>query len=170
MDARVAVNNISKTPCPEKDASRVIGLPQSAAALAYAGALPPIIAAMLVALRPDTLAGPALNFMILYGGALIAFFGGVRWGVAVMHAKGPTFRSLLGGIIPLAYAIPIFALEGTTLRLCMIAAALPVLLIDDLNATARGSGAPDWYLGVRAPLTILMEVAFVMALAAQLTI
>ena len=152
----------------ERAPQKVTGLPQSAAALAYAGALPPIIAAMLVALQAEGFVNVALEFMILYGGALIAFFGGVRWGVAVMRVQGPNFRSLLGGIIPLAYALPIFALEDVALRLWMIIAALPILLIDDLRATARGSGAPDWYLGVRAPLTILMEVAFVMALAAYL--
>ena len=47
----------------------------------------------------------------------------------------------------------------------IIIIALPILLWDDLRATRRGSGAPDWYLGVRTPLTILMTFSFVIAFA-----
>jgi len=32
-------------------------------------------------------------------------------------------------------------------------------------ATGHGSGAPGWYLAVRLPLTVLIEVAFLVALA-----
>lgn len=139
------------------------GLPQSAAVLAYAGALPPIIAALLIWLRPADLGAGATNLMLIYGGALIVFFGGVRWGVAVMRPDGPSFFSLLGGVIPLLMAFPVFLLEDAFTRFLIVIVALPVLLWDDLRATRRGSGAPDWYLGVRTPLTILMTVSFLLA-------
>jgi hypothetical protein len=141
------------------------GLPQAAAVLAYAGALPPIIAALLIWLRPSDLGAPAAELMLVYGGALIAFFGGVRWGVAVMRPGGPSFASLLGGVIPLAMAFPVFLLDDPFTRYLIILVALPLLLWDDLRATRRGSGAPDWYLGVRTPLTILMGVSFLVAFA-----
>ena len=141
------------------------GLPQSAAVLAYAGALPLIIAAMLVWMRPADLGAGASRFMLIYGGVLIAFFGGVRWGIAVMRPDGPTFAGLLGGAIPLAIAMPIFFFDDPRLRFLIIIIALPILLWDDLRATRRGSGAPDWYLGVRTPLTILMTFSFVIAFA-----
>lgn len=145
------------------------GLPQSAAVLAYAGALPPIIAALLVWLRPADLGAGATQLMLIYGGALIVFFGGVRWGVAVMRPDGPGFISLLGGVIPLLMAFPVFLLDDTFTRFLIVIVALPVLLWDDLRATRRGSGAPDWYLGVRTPLTILMTVSFVLAFLKTLT-
>lgn len=145
------------------------GLPQAAAVLAYAGALPPIIAALLVWMRPADLGAPAVNMMLLYGGVLIAFFGGVRWGVAVMRPGGPTFASLLGGVIPLLMSLPVFMLEDTFTRFLIIIVALPLLLWDDLRATRRGSGAPDWYLGVRTPLTILMTISFLVAFLQTLT-
>lgn len=141
------------------------GIPQSAAVLAYAGALPLIISALLVVVRPETYGVPAQSFMIAYGGMLIVFFGGVRWGVAVMRPAGPTFASLLGGVLPLLAALPIFLVEGGRWKFLFIIAALPLLLFDDLKATRRGSGAPDWYLGVRAPLTILMEFSYIVAFA-----
>ncbi|MGE0408805.1 MAG: DUF3429 domain-containing protein [Amphiplicatus sp.] len=144
------------------------GIPQSAAMLAYAGALPLIVWALLILVRPESYGVFAKEFMIVYGGVLIAFFGGVRWGVAVMRPEGPGFRNLLGGVIPVIVAMPIFFMGDDRLKLIMIAIALPILLVDDLRATRRGSGAPDWYLGVRAPLTVLMEISFLVALAATL--
>ncbi len=146
------------------------GLPQSAAVLAYAGALPLIVAALVVWLRPGETAASITNFMLLYGGVLIAFFGGVRWGIAVMRTGGPTFTSLLGGVVPLVIALPIFFLDDARARFLIILIALPLLLWDDLRATRRGSGAPDWYLGVRTPLTILMGVSFIVAFIQTLTV
>ncbi len=145
------------------------GLPQAAAVLAYAGALPPIIAALLIWMRPADLGAGATQLMLLYGGALIVFFGGVRWGVAVMRPGGPSFFSLLGGVIPLLMAFPVFLLEDTFTRFLIVIIALPILLWDDLRATRRGSGAPDWYLGVRTPLTILMTVSFLLAFLKTVT-
>ena len=144
------------------------GLPHSAAVLAYAGALPPILAAMLAVFRGDDFGPAALQFMTIYGGALVVFFGGVRWGVAVMTPEGPTFRHLLGGAMPFLIAMPIFVIDSMVTRLALILLILPVLLLDDLRATKAGSGAPDWYLGVRTPLTILVESAFLAAFAAQI--
>lgn len=146
----------------------VRGLPQSAAVLAYAGSLPLIIAALLIVVRSDAYGAAARDFMIIYGGVLIVFFGGVRWGVAVMKPEGPTFKSLLGAVAPFVAALPVFFPGDALLKILFIIAALPVLLIDDLRATRRGSGAPQWYLGVRAPLTILMEAAFIIAFARML--
>jgi hypothetical protein len=62
-------------------------------------------------------------------------------------------------------AFPVFLLDDPFTRYLIILVALPLLLWDDLRATRRGSGAPDWYLGVRTPLTILMGVSFLVAFA-----
>ena len=143
--------------------TRQPGLPQSAAVLAYAGALPLIIASLLIWLRPHDYGAAASSFMIVFGGALMAYFGGIRWGIAVMRPSGPSFAGLLGGVIPLLLSLPVFMLEDAKIRFLIIMAALPLLLWDDLRATRRGSGAPDWYLGVRVPLTFLMMVSFLLA-------
>jgi len=145
------------------------GLTNAAGVLAYAGALPLMASAFLILLRDGEFAAAALNFMAVYGGVLLAFFGGVRWGVAVMRPEGPTFRHLLGGVIPVLMALPIFFLGDITVKIGLIIIVLPILLIDDLGATRRGSGAPDWYLGVRTPLTVLMELSYLFAFAAYLS-
>ncbi|MGV6800991.1 MAG: DUF3429 domain-containing protein [bacterium] len=139
-------------------------LTQAAAALAYAGALPLIIAALLVWARPDAIGQTIQHLMIIYSGLLLAFLGGVRWGIAVMSSKGPGFINLIGAIIPLILAIPVFLLTNAALQLAIILIALPLLLLDDLRATRKGSGAPDWYLGVRLPLTIMIEAALLFTL------
>lgn len=139
------------------------GLPQAAAFLAYAGALPLIIAALLVWLRPEDLGAGAVRFMLLYGTVLIPFFGGVRWGIAVMRKDGPSFAGLLGAVAPLLIALPLILFQNAALQFAIIIVALPALLWDDLRATRRGCGAPDWYLGVRTPLTILMTLSFIAA-------
>ena len=144
------------------------GAPTGASAmLAYSGALPLILAALVAWLRPD-LAEPALLTMAFYGGTLLVFFGGVRWGVAVMREGGASFGHLLGAIMPTVLALPVVASPSVALSLGALAIILPLLLLSDLRATRAGSGAPSWYLGVRVPLTISMEAAVLVGLAAAL--
>jgi len=137
----------------------------AASFLAYLGAAPLLAAALMMIANPYE-AAAAEAFLVLYGAALLIFFGGVRWGVAVMKPKGPTTRALIGAGLPMLAAMPLFAPGDATLKMTAIMGLMVVLLIDDLNATRRGDGAPAWYLGVRIPLTVLIEVAFLVALAA----
>ncbi len=135
--------------------------------LSYLAAAP-LIAAALVIVADG--ASPALTyFMGLYGAALIVFFGGVRWGVAVMKPNGPTMKSLVGAILPLLLALPLFLPGDASWKFPAVMALVALLLIDDLRATQRGSGAPAWYLGVRLPLTVLIELAFLVAVAGMRT-
>lgn len=142
----------------------------AASLLAYLGAAPLLAAALLMI--ADPLNGAAAEaFLVLYGATLLIFFGGVRWGVAVMKPAGPTPRALLGAALPMLAALPLFAPidaygSGAQGKILIIMALMIVLLLDDLRATRRGDGAPEWYLGVRLPLTVLIEVAFLVALAA----
>ena len=135
----------------------------AAVSLAYLAAAPLVIAAVLVASKTNDSA-LLLTFMGIYGAALIVFFGGVRWGVAVMAGNGPSFRSLIGAVLPLVVALPLFALQNPIVQFPAIMTIVGVVLVDDLIATRRGSGAPAWYLGVRLPLTALIEVSFLVAL------
>ena len=158
-------------PAPQdEDSARSEGGPgermtSAASFLAYLGAAPLIAAALLMIAIGDG-AYAAARFMTLYGAALIIFFGGVRWGVAVMKPEGPTLRALAGAALPMIAALPLLAAGETTFNMIAIMVLMAALLLDDLGATRRGSGAPAWYLGVRLPLTVLIEVAFLVALAA----
>jgi len=139
----------------------------AASLLAYLGAAPLLAASLMMIADPEN-AAAAEGFLVLYGAALLIFFGGVRWGVAVMKPAGPTPRALFGAVVPMIAALPLFAPGDATTKIVAIMALTIILLIDDLRATRRGDGAPAWYLGVRAPLTVLIEVALLVALAAGL--
>ncbi len=154
----------SPPPPAAGDTQNTNGMSSAAAAVAYAGALPLIAGAILGWARPEDLGPMVLGWMAIYGVALLGFFGGVRWGIAVMQPAGPTFPQLLGAVVPLMLAVAVFPLEGVVTQLAVLTLAIPILLIDDLRATRRGAGPPAWYLGVRVPLTVMMELAFLAAL------
>ncbi len=132
--------------------------------LAYMAAAPLMIAALIIVANED-MAMACAYFMSLYGAALLIFFGGVRWGVAIMRPEGPTMRALLGAALPMLAALPLLAPSAQMLwKFPVIMALMALLLVDDLYATRRGSGAPAWYLSIRLPLTVLIEMAFLVAL------
>ncbi|NNL89122.1 MAG: DUF3429 domain-containing protein [Marinicaulis sp.] len=133
--------------------------------LAYFAAAPLLASALYIV--GAGAAPAAMNFMALYGAALIIFFGGVRWGVAVMRPEGPSMRALLGAVLPLAIALPLFLPLSLTYKFAAIMVVVGLLLLDDLQATRRGSGAPGWYLAVRLPLTVLIELAFLIAFVGE---
>ncbi len=144
------------------------GMTAAAQALAYLGAAPLLAGALIAVAGADDLAIRAREAMIVYGAGLLIFFGGVRWGVAVMKPAGPGMRSLVGACLPMILAFPIMLGGDPYVRMAAIMALTFALLLDDLRATKTGSGAPQWYLGVRTPLTVLIEVAFLVAIVAAL--
>jgi hypothetical protein len=85
-----------------------------------------------------------------------------------MRPGGPSPRALLGAVLPMIAAAPLFLPGDFVLKTLAIMGVLMLLLVDDLSATRRGDGAPAWYLGVRVPLTVLIEIAFLVALAARM--
>lgn len=125
----------------------------------------PLIAGALVSVRNPAQAEAIVSLMTLYGAAMIVFFGGVRWGVAVMKPEGPTIGGLIGAALPFAVALPLFFPGPAAVKVPAIMAVMALLLVNDLQATRAGGGAPQWYLSVRLPLTVLIEIAFLTALA-----
>ena len=143
------------------------GLNTPAVALAYLGAAPLVLAALGLVADPAGFGASAPRFMTIYGAALLVFFGGVRWGVAVMKPSGPSARALIGAAAPVALVMPLMLDGPERVKMLAVMVMVLVLLLDDLAATRRGDGPPAWHLGVRVPLTVLIEVAFLVALAAM---
>lgn len=139
----------------------------AAAILAYCGAAPLLAASLAIVVNAESYGHVASRFLVVYGAALLIFFGGVRWGVAVMKPEGPSVKALLGAVAPFSAAMPLALPGPIDLKLAAIMVFMAVLLFDDLQATRRGSGAPAWYLAVRVPLTVLIQVSFLVALAAR---
>jgi hypothetical protein len=95
--------------------------------LGYAGLLPFMGGALLVHLvRPDAHPYTALA-LAAYAGSIVAFLGGIHWGLAMREAR-PDTRLLAWGVVPslvawLALVMPPSAglvLLGATLVLCYL--------------------------------------------------
>ncbi len=128
-------------------------VPRIAFVLGALGLLPFLAGALFEIAGGPSWAGPALRF---YGATILAFMGGIHWGLAIAAGKGPYDDSclrvqLIGSVIPsliawLALLMP--ASQGLT----VMAIAFAFLFAGDLAAVKRG-WAPTWYPKLRLPLT-----------------
>ncbi|MFP3944116.1 MAG: DUF3429 domain-containing protein [Alphaproteobacteria bacterium] len=147
-------------------------IPQSAAALGYAGAIPFIVASLL-SWFPDPLVSEAAIVMLIgFSVVILSFMGGVRWGIATSLESGPTFPQLTIAIVPAAVSWIAMILgsdmvglgeNAAAVQLVLMIVAFILLLLSDLQITRAGE-APDWYPGLRIPLTLLVEASLIGAL------
>ncbi|NWG46305.1 MAG: DUF3429 domain-containing protein [Alphaproteobacteria bacterium] len=144
-------------------------IPQPAAALGYAGALPVVILAVLVWAGSDAVAAFALPTLIQLTTIILAFMGGVRWGIAMAGPAGPRFGPLIVSILPALIAWPVMVIENRVVQMALLVMAFAGLLVSDLRATRRGE-APAWYPGLRVPLTVLVVGSLGACLARVLTL
>ncbi|MEM9724512.1 MAG: DUF3429 domain-containing protein [Pseudomonadota bacterium] len=135
--------------------------PIAAAQLGYAGLAPFAVAAAATHLAPEAHAPLARLSLLLYGGVILSFMGGCRWGFAAAGlGPGPTFLVLAASVTPALWAF--FILIAALAQPAMVsfgaaAAALAVGFIAlwgwDRAAAAEGA-APAWWMRLRTPLTI----------------
>lgn len=147
-------------------------IPQAAAALGYAGAIPFIVTSLL-SWFPDPLVSRAAIIMLIgFSVVILSFMGGVRWGIATSREGGPTFPQLTIAIVPAAVSWIALIIGSDMMdlgesahatQLSLMIVAFILLLLSDLKITRAGE-APDWYPGLRIPLTLLVEAALICAL------
>ncbi len=132
-------------------------VPPVAAALGYAGAIPFLAgaAAVALALLPPT---P----LLAYGAVILAFMGGIHWGLG-MPGSAPDGRRLGLSVVPALLAWAALLLGGRP-GLLLLAAAFLGLLALDLATTRRGV-APSWYPALRVPLTAVVVASLLLAAA-----
>lgn len=132
-------------------------VPPVAAALGYAGAIPFLggAAAVSLALLPP---GP----LLAYGAVILAFMGGIHWGLGMPGAL-PDGRRLGLSVVPALLGWAALLLGGR-LGLLLLAAAFLGLLAVDL-ATTLSAVAPPWYPRLRLPLTALVVASLLLAAA-----
>ncbi|KNG94648.1 DUF3429 domain-containing protein [Pseudaestuariivita atlantica] len=147
-------------------------VPRTALVLTWAGMLPFVLAAIL-RLAPDPAAPPghfgllyptdAIAILAAYGAVILCFMSGVLWGFA---AQGPSPRAPLAYVLSVIPALAVFFLAtqhilgapSNTDALFWLMLFFPGLLILDW-LFRRWALAPDWWLRLRVPPTIVATIS-----------
>ena len=130
--------------------------------LGYVGAA--FVPAMLtVAVLFPSVAAPARRVSIIYGAAILAFLGGIQWGLSLRNAAPHiSLRRLAISMVP-----PLWAVMALSVPLDL-ATALLILGLCSLLAyewLERGDRAyPDWYLPLRLRLTVVLTASLALTL------
>lgn len=139
--------------------------PRAALWLGWAGVVPFVLLAAVVFVRMEEPYAAALR---AYGLAILAFMGGVHWGIAMTTAPGPTAprpaarrrEGFLVSVVPalvgwFSLALPL------GIGLVALAIAFAGLAVYDVAAARRGI-TPLWY----GPLRVQLSMVVILALMA----
>jgi hypothetical protein len=129
---------------------------QYALVLGYAGAA--VIPALLVlALLTPDIAGPIRRVSVIYGGAILAFLGGIQWGLSLTCSNPRVqLRRLVVSMVPPLWSVAALSLPLNICTLLLISGLSLLLVYEWLE---RGNdGYPDWYLPLRLQLTTALAV------------
>lgn len=112
--------------------------------------LAPFLAPPLIGHLAPERSGLAATALALYGGLILSFLGGARWGMAVIEDR-PRGVVVTLAMIPTLVGLALLMLppSAQTAKLAGLAAALSVHLVWDL----RSPGLPSWYPSLRILLT-----------------
>jgi len=101
-----------------------------------------------------------------YGAVILSFMGGALWGFAAGKGRGEDWRLLTLSVLPAlwAFGTVLFAiyLEPATLRASfyLMAVGFALILVIDWYFQAQRI-APDWWLSLRIPTTLLVLACFI---------
>lgn len=127
--------------------------PKASGWLGAAGLIPFAACAAASFAPDDAIRRSAIIAFAIYGGVILSFLGGVRWGLGLIANRAITFvyaviPSIVGWMAAAGVALGLTATGAGT----MFAAAFVAQYVWDRQA-AR-DGAPEWYLRLRIRLTI----------------
>lgn len=144
-------------------------IPKSARVLGWLGVLPfaGLGGAVLTGLAmPKPL---ALDALTLYAMVILAFMGGVRWGLAMVaqsrRTSSPDRIALIVSVVPALLGFTCWFLPRTAGLLGFMFGFSGLLVYDLL--TSQGFGAPVWYLRLRIQLTTAVLICLGAAVAYQ---
>lgn len=142
-------------------------VPTAAAWLGGLGLIP-FVAGSVGAAGADL--GWALDALRFYAATILAFMGGVHWGLAIADhgseaGAGSSWARLGASVVPALIGWLALLLPATP-GLLVLAAGFVLLLMGDLIAVRRGL-APAWYPRLRIPLTGVVAVCLVVAAIAR---
>lgn len=137
-------------------------MPRQAALLGYAGVLPFAALSLVYALGMTAWADDALRAFLLYGGIILSFLGGLRWGAAAGLDAPPPGVYLLA-VLPslwawafLLWANPLVSSWG------LLAGFVLMALLDGLSPGPR---TPAWMVRLRLRLSAAVIVCHLPVIA-----
>lgn len=141
-------------------------LPRLAAQLGYAGLVPFVLGAALAWLPLGHLPLVSAHWPLLaYGAVILSFMGAIHWGLAMHSGRltTATRNQLLLSVVPsligwVALALPPIA------GYPVLGMGFLLMLFGDVKAVAYGQ-APEWYPGLRGPLTFVALISLAVAWA-----
>ena len=132
------------------------GVPPLPRWLGYAGLLPQIAVVAVLLSRDPRFYFTALSLGYAYAALILSFLGGMWWGLAARAERAPAWvwiAAVLPSLVALASAIPwAIGLEWPRPSLGWIGLCLLGSLAVDRGLCKAGL-APDWWMGLRVPLS-----------------
>lgn len=137
-------------------------VPGAALVLGWLGLLPFVAGAVMLWVGGPGWMEAALRY---YAAAILAFIGGIHWGLAIADSKAPlSFEGKLQlalSVIP-ALVAWVALMRPVEASLLIMAFAFLLLLVGDMLATIAGE-APGWYPRLRIPLTVGVILSLLLA-------
>lgn len=138
-------------------------VPAAAAWLGAFGLIPFVVGSLLILSSDMAWVYQAVRF---YAASILAFMGGVQWGLAMAAATTSGDDSLLWQRLSISVLPALIAwlalLLAAPYDLLIIAVAFGLLLTSDL-AAIRNGWVPAWYARLRIPLTTVVLICLVIA-------
>ncbi|WP_067564113.1 DUF3429 domain-containing protein [Halofilum ochraceum] len=139
--------------------------PRTAGVLGYAGLIPFVLAAlMLHGPWPGT--ALAAQVFIAYGATILAFLGGIQWGLALSPGSGRATERAVVGVLPSLVAWLALLVSAATATIVLAGGFAALLLWERVRCPVTGS---PWYPGLRARLTAAVLACHAAALAGIVT-
>ena len=137
-------------------------LSRYAYALGYSGAAF-VPALLLLALLSPELAGPIRRVCLIYGAAILAFLGGIQWGMALPNATPRiALRRLCVSMVPPLWAVMSLSLPVVICTVLLLLGLVALLVYEGLE---RADAAyPEWYLPLRLQLTAVLTASLALTL------
>jgi hypothetical protein len=137
--------------------------PRAALWLGIAGALPFWLAAFSFFTGFAMTEGQSIAVVLAYGGLMLAFLGGIRWGVALGTAtERRRTQELIGGAMPVLMGLAAFFL-APPIGLSLIIIVLFIQALADVMSADRDA-LPGWFGRLRALLTVLAVIPVLLIL------
>ncbi|MDZ7787237.1 MAG: DUF3429 domain-containing protein [Halofilum sp. (in: g-proteobacteria)] len=140
--------------------------PRTAGLLGYAGLIPFVLAAVAIH-GPWPGAALSARVFISYGAVILAFLGGIQWGLALSPGIERATERVVVGVLPSLLAWSALFLLPTTPATVALATGFVALLLWERRRCPVAT--PAWYAGLRTRLTLVVLVCHGVALAGIVT-